>query len=339
MTRRGDPSAFASRGDPSASPAHLLVVALALLISIAIAPAAAAPAKAVKVTVLSTMLVGEARQGIGEWGFAALVEVDGRRVLMDTGARPETVLANLAELGIDLSTVTDLVITHNHFDHTGGLVRLRRELSKKNPAALSRAHVPRGVFFPRPGPNGREGNGLLPLKTDYEATGGTFLEHSKPTEIVPGLWIAGPIPRVHPERNWSSTGQVRTPDGLVEDNVPEDTSLVVETSEGLVVISGCGHAGMINTLEYARTFLRAAPIAAAIGGYHLFAASDATLEWTAGKLREFGLKSLIGAHCTGIEAVYRLRELTGLERKTAVVGAVGASYTLGKGIDATSLAR
>ncbi len=310
-----------------------------LMLSIAAAPAAAAPAKALKVTVLSTMLVGEARTGIGEWGFAALVEVDGRRVLMDTGARPETVLANAQELGVDLSTVADLVITHNHFDHTAGLVTLRRQLSKKNPAALSRVHVPRGIFYPRPGPNGREGNGLLPYKADYEATGGKFIEHAGPAEVVPGLWIAGPIPRVHTERNWSGSGRVQTPDGLTEDIVQEDTSLVVDTADGLVVISGCGHAGMINTLEFARKFVRAAPIAAAIGGYHLFAASDATLEWTAGKLREFGLKNLIGAHCTGIEAVYRLRELAGLERRTAVVGAVGASYTLGKGIDATTLAR
>lgn len=318
---------------------RLLVVVLLLLLSSAVVPVTAAPARALKVTVLSTMLVGEARTGIGEWGFAALVEIDGRRVLMDTGARPETVLANATELGVDLSTVTDLVITHNHFDHTAGLVTLRRELSKKNPAALSRVHVPRGIFFPRPGPNGREGNGLLPMKADYEATGGKFIEHAGPAEVVPGLWIAGPIPRVHPERNWSGSGRVQTPEGLVEDIVQEDTSLVVDTAEGLVVISGCGHAGMINTLEFARKFVRAAPIAAAIGGYHLFAASDATLEWTAGKLRDFGLKNLIGAHCTGIEAVYRLRELTGLERRTAVVGAVGASYTLGKGIDATTLAR
>jgi len=78
----------------------------------------AEPARAVKVTVLSTMLAGNPGRGIGEWGFAALLEVDGRRLLLDTGERPETVLRNAGELGIDLSEVTDLVITHNHGDHT-----------------------------------------------------------------------------------------------------------------------------------------------------------------------------------------------------------------------------
>jgi 7,8-dihydropterin-6-yl-methyl-4-(beta-D-ribofuranosyl)aminobenzene 5'-phosphate synthase len=76
-----------------------------------------------------------------------------------------------------------------------------------------------------------------------------------------------------------------------------------------------------------------------MGGFHLFAASDETLAWTASKLKEFGVRQLMGAHCTGIEAVYRLRQLVGLTRATAIVGAVGASYTHGKGFDATVLAQ
>jgi 7,8-dihydropterin-6-yl-methyl-4-(beta-D-ribofuranosyl)aminobenzene 5'-phosphate synthase len=105
------------------------------------------------------------------------------------------------------------------------------------------------------------------------------------------------------------------------------------------VISGCGHAGMVNTLDYARTKVRSAPILAAVGGFHLLAATDSSLDWTATKLRETGLRYLLGAHCTGIEAVYRLRSLLGLPRETAVVGAVGSSFTVGKGIDALALAR
>ena len=112
------------------------------------------------------------------------------------------------------------------------------------------------------------------------------------------------------------SGRVQTPDGLIEDTVSEDTSLIVDTSDGLVVLSGCGHAGMINTMEYARKVVRAGPIHAAVGGFHLFAATDANLEWTAGKLREFGLRHLLGAHCTGIEAVFRLRQLAAAMRRS-----------------------
>lgn len=320
---------------------HLaLVLALVVLPRLACAQAIQGPqVRSAKLTVLSTMLVGKNPSGgIGEWGFSALLEVDGRRVLIDTGLRAETVLRNAEELGIDLSTVTDVVLTHNHGDHTGGLLTLRRELSKKNPGALSRVHVPQGIFLSRLA-EGRETSGLLPIKAAYEQMGGVFIEHAGPFELSPGVWLLGPVPRVHPERNWSVTAQLQTPAGPVEDNVPEDTAVVVNAPNGLIVISGCGHAGIVNTVEYARTAIRQAPIEAAIGGFHLFAASDAQLEWTAERLRAAGLRRLLGAHCTGIEAVFRLRQLTGLARKDAVVASVGSSFTLASGIDALTLAQ
>ena len=106
-----------------------------------------------------------------------------------------------------------------------------------------------------------------------------------------------------------------------------------------MLISGCGHAGVINTLEYARAKVRTAPVHLALGGFHLYNSSDQTLAWTAAKLKEFGLQNLVGAHCTGVEAVYRLRQLCGLDRSTAVVGAVGSGFRLGKGIEPGSIAK
>src|SRR6185369_7872890 len=108
-----------------------------------------AQVKQLKVTILSTMLADE---GIGEWGFSALIEADGHRLLVDTGARPNTVLSNVGDLHIDLSDVKEVVLTHNHDDHTGGLVTLRREFMKKNPQALSVAHVGKGIMYSRPRP-------------------------------------------------------------------------------------------------------------------------------------------------------------------------------------------
>jgi len=94
-----------------------------------------------------------------------------------------------------------------------------------------------------------------------------------------------------------------------------------------------------HTLEYAERRIRKGPVQALIGGFHLFPADDRTLDWTAGKLRELNVLNILGAHCTGIEALFHLREGAGLTRKTAVVGAVGATYTTGKGIDPRLLAR
>ena len=295
-------------------------------------------ARALRVTVLSTMLADHT--GIGEWGFGALVEVDGTRILFDTGERPETVLQNARELGIDLSTVTDVVLSHHHGDHAGGLLTLRDSLMKKNPAALSRIHVAKGIFLDRTAPDGGPARtSMRSIRAAYEATGGAFVVHDRPAEILPGVWVSGPVPRPNPERNWPRAGRIRTAGGMVEDSIPEDMSLYIDTPQGLVVITGCGHAGTINTVEHARSVVRKAPAYGLIGGLHLFASSDRDVEWTAHRLKELGLAHLIGAHCTGIEAVYRLREIAGLDRKTAVVGAVGSSFSLDQGIDPLSLAR
>jgi 7,8-dihydropterin-6-yl-methyl-4-(beta-D-ribofuranosyl)aminobenzene 5'-phosphate synthase len=301
------------------------------------APAAATAPRvhALKITILSTMLADD---GIGEWGFAALVEVDGNRILYDTGARPTTVLQNARELKIDLSGVRDVILSHNHADHTGGLLTLRREFSPANPAALSRAYVAPGIFWSRPGANG-EGNPMVATKQQYEALGGTFVEVTKPLEMFPGVWLTGPVARVNNERNWSVTGNVVTPSGTVEDTIPEDQALVFDTDHGLVILTGCGHAGIINILEYARKAVRTAPIYAAVGGVHLYAADDAKLDWTAAKMHEMGLQNFLGAHCTGLHTVYYLKDKLGLPRAACLVGAVGATFTLDKGIAPGRLAQ
>jgi 7,8-dihydropterin-6-yl-methyl-4-(beta-D-ribofuranosyl)aminobenzene 5'-phosphate synthase len=313
---------------------------LVLMLVIAFVGSAAAQAAQVaklKITVLSTML---ADQGIGEWGYAALVEADGRRILFDTGARPETVLANAREMGIDLALIEEVVISHNHADHTGGLVTLRRELMKTHPKALSRVHVAEGIFVPRVRPDGRAGNGLLQAKAAYEALGGRFIVHRQATEIAPGVWFTGPVARRYPDENpGSSNFRLATAGPPARDIVAEDASLAFDTADGLVLLVGCGHAGIVNTAEHARATVRAAPLHAVIGGLHLFDATDERLAWVGDKLREFGLAHLLAGHCTGIEATFRLREVTKLARRTAVVSSVGSSFTLGQGIDPRGLAR
>jgi 7,8-dihydropterin-6-yl-methyl-4-(beta-D-ribofuranosyl)aminobenzene 5'-phosphate synthase len=297
--------------------------------------------KDLKITILSTMMT---QVGVGEWGFSALVEADDHRILFDTGLRPDTVLLNARSMRVDLSDVEEVVLSHNHGDHTGGLVRLRQELGAANDRAMHIAHVAPAIFWDRPGSNSEWA--MAPKKQAFEAEGGRFIEHEKATEIHPGIWLTGPVPRQHPEKNYGfwvggehRVGEVRSPDGLVDDDVPESMSMVINTEKGLVVISGCGHAGLVNTLEHAATVTGTDEIHAAIGGFHLLQASDADLEWTANKLVNLGIDNLVGAHCTGLEPVYRLRELVNLDRSTAVVGATGASFSLADGIEPLSLAR
>lgn len=282
-------------------------------------------AKAVDIKILSTMLADD--DGIGEWGFSALVVVDGHRILFDTGAREDTVAINMRELKVDLTNVPDVILSHNHVDHTAGWVSLRRTLSAKNPDAIATTHVGDGIFADRG--SKRIGN----ARRDYEASGGKVVIHDKPFELYPGVWLTGPVPRVYPERNWSGSGTITMPDGSKrEDNLPEDMSLVIDTDKGLIVLTGCGHAGIANILDYSRKVVRNAPVHVVIGGIHLYQADDERIKWTATKFREFGVQNFLGAHCTGIEATYRLRELVGLSRQTAAVAAVGAEFKLGEPI-------
>ena len=293
-----------------------------------------------KITILSTMLT-EFR-GKGEWGFAALVEADGRSLLFDTGARPSTVLENAAELGIDLSIVDTVVLSHNHWDHTGGLVTLRQTLRARNASALQSAHVGKGIFLPRTF-DAQSISSLPPMPTEflvsvlhvrdrYQALGGRFIVHDKPHALHPGMWITGPIQRTHPERNWTPFMRIQTSDSLVEDTIPEDQALVLNTSQGLVVIAGCGHAGIVNTMEYARSLVGETPIHAVIGGFHLMSLSDEKVESTGARMRALGAQHVLGAHCTGINAVTGLRNGGNYGRDTAVVGSVGSTFTLGAGI-------
>lgn len=311
-----------------------------MLLAVAALPAAETPvrAKAVKVTVLSTMLADGSE--LGEWGFAALVEVDGRRILFDTGAKTDVVQRNLGTLRLDLGEVNDVVLSHWHWDHIGGFMPLRREYAAKRPGALGRTHVASGFFDSRTGvPPGVELNQMIRIRPEYEATGGVFVVHEKPAQLAPGVWLTGPVPRKHPERNWSGRTQLKTAAGLVEDTVPDDMALVIDTDEGLVIVTGCGHAGVVNIVEQARAVVRPARVHALIGGIHLFNASDAALAWTTAQLRGFGVDHVIGAHCTGIETVYRIRADLGLPRAQCVVGAVGATFTLGRGIDPLAIAK
>ena len=288
--------------------------------------------KTLQVTTLSTML---ASRGIGEWGYAALIEVDGRKILFDSGNRPDTVLRNARELGLDLSEVEDVILSHNHGDHTGGLLMLRESLKAKNPKALSRVHVGQGIFSQRVG----AGDRIQQLKQGLEADGVEIHQYTKATELFPGVWLSGRVERVHPERNYGGNGRIVTATGEVEDTIPEDLSLAIDTPQGFVLISGCGHAGIINTMQHVLKQIHPGSIDAAIGGFHLVNASDEHLSWTAEKLKEFGLSKIIGAHCTGIDALYSLRRLMGSDRAHMVVGAIGDRFSLTDGVQAAPIAR
>ena len=202
-------------------------------------PASPAVADAATVTILSSNLADGST--IGEWGLSALVEVDGRCVLFDTGRNPDTVINNARALGVELGCVTDVVLSHFHFDHTTGLLPLVLELRTRRPAAV-RVHVAEGFFRPRRRPSAtgdEQTNQMIDLRDSLEAAGVEFVEHTGPAEIAPSVWVTGPVDRRHPERNYSAGTRVFMAGEWVEDNVPDSQGLTVLTPSGHVVLLGC----------------------------------------------------------------------------------------------------
>lgn len=309
---------------------------------LAAAPTGAAQdsvAERVKVTVLSSNLANGA--AVGEWGLSALVEVDGNCILFDAGRYPDTVIRNAEVLDVDLSCVSDVVFSHFHFDHTTGLLPLIENLRSRNPDAIERIHVAEGFFSSRrrAGADGdAEANQMIALRATIEAQGVEIQVHSQATEIFPAVWVSGPVQRRHPEQNYSAALNVAMAGEWVRDFVPESQALVVRTDEGPIVLLGCGHSGVVNALDHIQDTIQDEAVHALMGGLHLFAADDQTLEWTAARLLEIGVENLMAGHCTGIEPLMRLRAGLNLNRRTAVVGAVGSSFVLGEGIHPTVIA-
>jgi len=298
------------------------------------APAVRPLVYSLKVTILDTPVAGS---GIGEWGFSALVEADGHQILYDTGGRSDIVLKNAKMLKIDLTAIPDVVLSHNHPDHVGGLMALRQSVLTKFPGALARTHVGDGIFGPRTTFNpGIIVNSALLLKPEYEKTGGVFVVHREPVELYPGIWLTGPVPRKF-EPYGGAGPQTTAAAGY--DTIPEDMALICNTDKGLVIIEGCGHAGIVNIVAYAQAIIRPARIYALIGGLHLNDATDDTVSWTTEKLRSYQVDNLLGAHCTGFETVYRFRKDLGLDRAHAAVAVIGSSFDLANGINPWPIAQ
>lgn len=279
----------------------------------------------VKITLLSTMMAD--LKGVGEWGFAALVETDSGRILFDAGGRPGLVQQNARELKIDLAGIAPLILSHNHGDHTGGVADLRKQF--KESGSFVTTYIGDRFFLRDTIPVGMRKN---TDSLNYVQSGGRFVVVSGWKNVAPGVYLTGPVPRKYPEKNYPKGRTLLLSGVKVEDNIPEDMSLVLDTPEGLVLLSGCGHAGVVNTLEYVQQHFPHKKITALIGGFHLLDTDEQQLRWTAARIKDAGVRYFIGAHCTGINALYQIRQQTGLPNTQCVVGTVGMLYTLDRGI-------
>lgn len=282
-----------------------------------------------RITVLATNISDYG--GLGEWSFAALFQGEQEAVLFDTGFKEDTVLHNVLHLGVDLSRVETVVLSHFHSDHTGGLLILREHFRHANETALSLVYVAAGFFDQRTTATGIEvGPGdfasAQAFKDAAEALGIRFIEISAPTEIAPKLWLTGPVPRTE-ERYNGPPGLFITQNGeLVPDIIMDDQSLGYLTEKGWLMTSGCGHSGLINTGKVLQS-IKDEPIYSILGGFHLWQASTETLDRTADWLGEQGLGLMMGGHCTGIAAAETISSKLKLPRSQISHAAIGSVIT------------
>jgi 7,8-dihydropterin-6-yl-methyl-4-(beta-D-ribofuranosyl)aminobenzene 5'-phosphate synthase len=282
-----------------------------------------------QVTVLATNISDYG--GLGEWSFAALFESDQDAVLFDTGFKENTVLHNVLHLGVDLSQVEKVVLSHFHSDHTGGLLILREHFRPANESALSQVYVAAGFFDQRVTETGVEvGPGDFAIAQDFraaaEALGIRFIEVDEPTEIAPKLWLTGPVPRVEEHYNGPSGLFINRDGTSIPDIIIDDQSLGYLTDKGWLMTSGCGHSGLINTGKVLQS-IKDEPIYSIVGGFHLWQADSETLNRTASWLGERGLGLMMGGHCTGIAAAETIASQLQLPRSQISHAAIGSVIT------------
>ena len=251
-----------------------------------------------------TVLVENTASGRGllaEHGLSFSIATGGRRILFDTG-QGGVLSGNATRLGMRLESVNAIVLSHGHYDHTGGLGDALRCAGRiavyAHPAALEPKYArnpdgtARDVGIPSPDER------MVRKRAELAWVEG-------PVEVCEGLRLTGPVPR---RSDFEDTGGpfFRDKDCAEPDELIDDQAAFIETPAGTAVILGCAHAGIINTLQYIQILTGNRPIHTVIGGMHLLNASPERMDKTVASLRRMDVQRLLPCHCTGLAAMVRL---------------------------------
>ena len=240
-----------------------------------------------------------------EWGLCLHIEAGGSRLLWDAG-RTGVFLDNAARLGLDLAGLDAAALSHGHYDHGDGFPLLRARAGFSGPVHAHPGHAVER--FAREDDGSLEPVGLAAGARDALAG---FVPVDGVAELLPGLAMLAAIPR-RPGLTPAADGLFLDPAGTVPDPLPDDACLVLDAAPGPVLVLGCCHAGLANTLHQVRDALGFRRLAAVAGGLHLYSAGPAALAEARDALREFGSPRLFPGHCTGRKATdWLAREFPG----------------------------
>lgn len=242
-----------------------------------------------KVSVLTENNAGEHTGA--EHGLSYLVEYDGRRILFDTG-QSDLFLKNAAIMGVSMEDIDMIVLSHGHYDHGNGLQHLSGGTLLCHPGCFIRRYR-------------QSDNSYIGLRNSREELAGKFylITSRVPYRITESILFAGEIPRITPYESKTTTFILE--DGS-PDYVADDSALIITLPQGLLIITGCGHAGVVNTLEHASALTGIENICGIMGGFHLKEEDRQTIE-TVSYLKNKKVRHIIPSHCTSGSALVSFR--------------------------------
>lgn len=241
---------------------------------------------------------------LAEWGLSILVETAGRKILFDTG-QSTSASHNADLLGIDLSKINKIVLSHGHYDHTGGLRQILHRIqglhrTKKEIEIIAHPDIWQAKYATHQGEARYIG---IPFhRQTLESLGAKFKLSKKAVRISDNIITSGEIPMVTDYEEIEPSLVVKEGNRFQPDKLRDDQALIINTKAGLVVILGCAHRGIINTLYHARKLTGVKTIHTVLGGYHLIAATEERIWLTIAALKELGVQRIGVSHCTGAAA-------------------------------------
>ena len=244
---------------------------------------------------------------LAEWGLSVLIQTDALKILFDTGAST-SVPHNASILGVDLSAIDRIVLSHGHYDHTGGLKEVLKHIGKQVEVI---AHPDLWAKKYRRGGDWERYIGIPFPRNELEALGASFTLSKEPVWITDDIVTTGEIAMTEEFEELDPDMYVKEDGNWHRDELWDDRALIIVTGEGLVVILGCAHRGVINTLRHAQELTGVVPIHTVIGGMHLTRTSEERVLRTATALQELGVQQVGVSHCTGLPASVLLAQQLG----------------------------
>ncbi len=268
--------------------------------------------RSVKVTTLADNVVYDGRL-LGQFGFSALLQIKDNAgkehlVVFDTGRNKNALLYNIRTLKLDLSSLEYVVLSHGHHDHTAATVELIKK-SKRKVSAIAHPHTFLPKFRIEKGKLRHHGVPRGEGKKDILSAGGEIVETTTPFNLFPGVCTSGEIKRVTPFEKITWKNMTIVDGKQVKDRVQDDQALFINIArKGVLLLVGCAHAGIMNTLQSALDVTKVKRIYGFIGGTHLIRPKETRLSETISRLKGFDMQLISPAHCTGHKSISALNQ-------------------------------